>query len=266
MISATYFGEITELDSRAVWYSDEEDDEEDEPGFGPKSSTVNPVGPVSHETFRSNVRLNFQKATPDPKKLMINTCVISLSSQFKFAKFDNTPLVHLGNFDTVGKAFVHPLNNNCNQQAEKKEDEYLLWLLFDAAHQYLVGHEVGYFVELLRDKLQDEFCLTLDCPVILLSRKYSSNEQLEYLINYKSPSRPLPFKGRPLLPPSIITNQFESSLFEQLTLSIKPAIVVCLPDPKNFWFDKTKDWPEIPNQIIEHKLNDDNLDKTLIFT
>jgi hypothetical protein len=30
MISATYFGEITELDSRAVWYSDEEDDDDEE--------------------------------------------------------------------------------------------------------------------------------------------------------------------------------------------------------------------------------------------
>lgn len=271
MISATYFGEITELDSRAVWYSDEEDDEDVEDGELAGSSTSPKLGsiePISHETFRANIQLNFKKVVSN-LEMTFSTCVISLSSSWQYKHYklsDSNNLPYLGCFDSVGKAFAFPAESQ-----DKDRREYLLWLLFDKGHQYICGQEVGYFVEALREKLHTEFRFTQDCKILILSQQFSDGDQLEYLSNFKSLTKTdvakLPFVGSlPISPPVLIKNHFESSLFEQLTISLKLAIVVCLPNPKNFWFDKTRLWPSVPDNIIIHKLNDDNLEKTLIFT
>lgn len=272
MITATYFGEITELDSRAVWYSDEEDEDDEVEGDELAGSSTSPklssIEPISHDTFRSKIQLNFTRMAPS-SGLNFATCVVSLSSswQFKNLKFGNSQsLPYLGCFDDVGKAFAFPID----KKSDDTKGEHSLWLLFDNGHKYISGHEVGYFVEALREKLYSEFHLNHDCQIIVLSQQFSDGDNLEYLsnfrINTKIETTKLPFVGRPMLPPSLIKNQFESSLFEQLTISLKLALVVCLPNPKNFWFDKTQMWPSLPDVVITHKLNDDNLEKTLIFT
>lgn len=262
MISATYFGEIAELDSRAVWYSDEEDDDDekdDDIGMSKMSISVPIIEPLTHKTFRSTIKANFTRILP-VINYKFKSCIVSLSSstQFKVNKINNM-IPCLGHFDTFGKAFVIQSN---------QDNEHVLWLVFDSSHPYVSGQEVSYFVESLREQLQCELNLDVSSQIILISQQYSNGEHLEYLSNFKNTNSvlKLPFKGFQLLPPSIIKSQFESALFEQLTLSLKPALLVCLPSPKNYWFDRVKYWPTIPEAIIEHKLNDDPLEKTLIFT
>lgn len=272
MISATYFGEITELDSRAVWYSDEEDDDDDEDELEIKTlkPQLKPIEPANHEIIRANIHINFTKLVSF-SDIKFKTCVLSLSSSTQFKNFklaNSESLQLLGHFDDFGRAFALPFDNN--QQSLDPlaaNNEYYLWLLFDSSSDYISGYQVGYFVELLRDKLNVEFGLNHTHQIFILSKQFSTGEHLEYLTNCNIATQmKLPFSGYPAQPPSLIKSQFESALFEQLTLSLNPALIVCLPSPRNFWFDKTKNWPSIPKQIIEHKLNDDNLDKTLIFT
>lgn len=267
MISATYFGEITELDSRAIWYSDEEDDDDDDDNDGElgmkTTPKAKPIVPLSHELSRSNVNLNFTRITTNVN-LNFTSCIISLSSASQFKNFklsQATSLPYLGYFDSLGKAFAFPIGKE-----QEKSGDHLLWLLFDSNHHSICGHEVGYLVESLLEKLQSEFNLNNACQILILSKQYSNSENLEYLSNCSNPMTKLTFTGRPILPPALIRSQFESALFEQSTLAVKPASIVCLPNPKNFWFDPTKNWPEVPGQIIDHRLNDDNLEKTLIFT
>lgn len=272
MMSATYFGEITELDSRAVWYSDEEDDDadDDELEITPPKPKLKPVEPANHEIIRANIQLNFTRTVPD-SKLRFKTCIISLSSSanfknYKLSNMNSQPLIGL--FGDYGKVFALPLES-IEQQPETplSQEEHILWLLFDSNCEYISGFQVGYFVEKLRENLHSEFHLNHTNQMIVLSKQFSTCEHLEYLANYSTSAQmKLPFSGRPILPPPLIKNQFESALFEQLTLSLNLALIVCLPSPRNFWFDKTKNWPSIPKQIIEHKLNDDSLEKTLIFT
>lgn len=259
MITATFFGEIAELGSRAVWYSDEEDDDSIEDGLELKTRASNPksLEPTSHEAIRSNIHLNFNRISPN---LKFTKCIISQLSQTQFKNHkisDPSTMQPLGFFDNIGKAFA------CKTETP---DEFQLWLVFDSSAQYVSKFEVAYFVEALREALYSEHGLDPSGPIIIISQQYSSGEQLEYLSNYADPKLKLPFVGVPIAPPSLVRNPFESALFEQFTLSLKQAMIVCLPDPKNFWFDWTKNWPSVPNQIIEQKLSDDHLDKTLIFT
>lgn len=271
MITATYFGEITELDSRAVFYSDEEDDfeEPDESELAIKTTPkLKSLEPSTHEKIRSGIQLNFVRVASG-LNLKFTNCIMSLSSSSQFKNYklgDMNSLPFLGYLDSVGKVFAYPTGVEV-QRGDTSAQEYTLWLLFDSSHPYIVGHEVGYFVEALREVLHNEFNINnASQNFLILSQQFSNSDQLEYLSNFNNPTMKLPFFGRPILPPSLIKNQFESSLFEQFTLSMKAAFVICLPNPKSFWFDKTKNWPTVPNDIIEHKLNDDNLEKTLIFT
>lgn len=273
MITPTYFGEITELDSRAVWYSDEEDEEEDdedleEPGL--KATSISPmkgIGTITHDSLKESVQAIFDTIlwhTDRP----YSRCIISQSSQSKFAHFRLNPLSNLqqiGSIGACGKAFsltCLSLDQNNTPASEEK----LLWLLFDASSCYTNGHQACYFVECLLDTLFNKFNLIKSNHLLIISRQFSTGQGLEYLNNYENPSVKLPFVGRHMSPPHLIRNQFESALFEQSTLLLNPAIIICLPDPKSYWFDRANDWPAIPNEIIELKLNDDNLEKTLIFT
>lgn len=270
MIGATYFGEITELGSRAVWYSDEEyDDDDDEAGNEVEArksrSPIKPQTLTDHESIRANLKLRFERLLPSPN-LKFRDCIISLSSSahYKNFKTSDPSLLLIGQFGKSGRVFVSPLRTETGQI---DTNQCSLWIMFDAGDQLIVGQEVAYFVEALRGQLFNELALDPSSPIIILSKQFSNSEHLEYLSNHMHhPQLVLPYTGRPMVPPSLVKNQFESALFEQLTLTLKLAYVVCLPDPKNFWFDKNLCWPTISNQIIEHQLNDDNLEKTLIFT
>lgn len=252
MISATFFGEITELDSRAVFYSDEED-EDDEIEDEVSGKTVQAgIEPPTHDQFRSNIQLSFSKKVNT--EFNFKTCIINLSSSNSF-KNNKIPtyesVIHLGDFDNFGRAFAYPNDT--------------LWLLFDSSHKYISGYEVNYFVENLREQLLSKLCPDNSTQIILISQQFSNSDNLEFLSNCNLLTK-IPFVGNPLNPPSIIRNQFESALFEQLTLCLKPTLLVCLPSPRNYWFDRTKNWPSIPKHIIDFILNDDHLEKTLIFT
>lgn len=266
MINATYFGEITELDSRALWYSDEEDEDEDElenPGLALKPRP-RPIESLTHENLRANVQLNFRRIAPG-SNLSYETCVVSLISSSQFKNFrissqsDTNSCVLLGYFDVAGKAFSYPI-----KQGDHTEN--LLWLVFDSGSNLISGQEVCYFVEKLRDSLLKDFVISSTNPLLILSQQFSTSEHLEYLSNLSSKALSLPFNGRPLQPPALIRNQFESALFEQLSLITRPVVIICLPAPKNFWFDRDTNWPTVPMQIIGSRLTDDSLEKTLIFT
>jgi hypothetical protein len=268
MITATYFGEIAELGSRAVWYSDEEsdaDDDADEIESKPLSRLRPAIGSTSHEVVRANISAYFKRLRPNPSA-KITSCLISLSSspQYKNLKINDPNLTLIGTIGNLGKVVVCPPVDAPNGNANSGECS--LWLIFDSSDPTINGQEVAYFVEVLREQLYSELNVEPNSSIIILSQQFSRTEHLEYLTNFHGPLIRLPFSGRSILPPVLIKNQLESALFEQLTLTHKLAYVVCLPDPKNYWFDKAECWPAVANQVIEHKLNDDNLEKTLIFT
>lgn len=269
MITATYFGEITELNSRAVWYSDEESDADDEDEIEPRfpMKLRPPVGMKSHESIRSSVihSATFKRLKPTPPGLKITSCIISLSSgsQYKNFNLSDPSMLLVGIFGELGKVVLCPLIDSSRNSSP---GECSLWLIFDSSDPIISGQEVAYFVESLREQIYSVLNVEPNSSIVILSQQFSKTEHLEYLSNLQSPLIKSPFKGRALIPPALIKNQFESALFEQFTLTLKLAYVVCLPDPKNFWFDKTLNWPSIASQIIELKLNDDNLEKTLIFT
>lgn len=264
-MAVTFFGEITELDSRAIWYSDEEDEFDEE--------SVDQIRPVKNETksvqldelcnIRESILLNFLSVSYDPS-MVFKTCIISLSSSDKFKNFNSKSLPVLGFLEpSLAKLFAFKLPDQGN-------NDYLLWIMLDSNHRYVCGQQVGFFVEVLRDILRKQFHLfspgLAQTQLIILSKQYSNSEHLEYLANYNMIEN-LPFSGLPLRPPSLIENRFESCLVEQLTVAMQPTVIVCLPNPKNCWFDVEKNWPLLPTKLItDHRLHDDNLDKTLIFT
>jgi len=272
MIAATYFGEITELGSRAIWYSDEEDEDDsydEDVKMQASPRQLNPsVDELTHESMRSATSVTLKRLQVQEQNLKINECIISLCSTacFKNIKLTDTSmgLTPLGYMGNSGKVFTFPRG-----VSNDPELVHSLYIVFDANDKNISGHSVAYFVEALRDELYKELNLDPSSTFVILSRQFSQSDHLEFLSNY-SASGSLsgsPFiSGKPISAPSLITNHFESALFEQLTLSLKPAYVVCLPDPKNYWFDRTKSWPTVPNEIIDQKLCDDNLEKTLIFT
>lgn len=269
MMSATYFGEITELESRAVWYSDEEDEDDDDMDEDSRvkiSPQMNLITPQSHETLRSSVATNFATFLGLDASIKLTGCIISQSSSKQFKNFrikKDTCDILLGLFGDIGRAIACPIKPSLPGVQTK---EYTLWLSFNSTGQHISGPEVGYLAELIREQLYNQLAFDPSSQVFILSEQFSNSEQLEFLSNTQILSTKLPFQGQPMRPPSLIRNHFESALFEQLTLSLKPAILICLPDPKNCWFDKTKSWPTVPDMIIEQKLTDDSLEKTLIFT
>lgn len=263
-MAATYFGEIIDLESRAVWYSDEEDEDDEENLLDHDSGMQFIEPPPSHETVRSKLFLTFERFLPNPV-INVRDCIVSLATtaQFKNSRITDPSLTLLGQYKNLAKVFLSLVPN---QPLVDGESGGTLWLMLDQAASSIVGMEVSYLVEALRDQLFAELGLNPSSPVIILAKQFSISEHLEYLSNHSDPKLALPFSGRPTLPPSLIRNSFESALFEQLTLTHKLAYVACLPDPRNYCFDKALCWPTISSQIIEQRLNEDGLDKTLIFT
>lgn len=269
MITPTYFGEITELNSRAVWYSDEEDEEEDEDIGGPgmklvEVSPIKDIETISHDSIKASVQAFFDAILWDTSA-PYSRCIVSLSSEAKFRHFKlgpTTKLKPVGHLGPFGKAFSAEI------QLEDQSDnpERLLWLLFDGSSCYTNGYQACYLAECLLDALFIKFKLTKSSHLIILSRQYSTGQNVEYLNNYSHPSMKIPVVGKPMLPPHLIRYQFESALFEQSTLLLNPALVICVPDPKTYWFDFHSDCPSIPDEIIILKLIDDHLEQTLIFT
>lgn len=272
MMTTTFFGEITELGSRALWYSDDEDDgdslEDDiEMQTSPQQTRL-PLDLANHESLRSDVSLTFRRQQSIDPSIEIVNCIISLSStvQYKHTKFDNplSKLVLYGYIENCGRVYIYP-----HMDINGQQNGYSMYIVFDAGYDSINGYKVSYFVEALRDLIYSDLNVSHNSPVIILSQQFSQSEHLEFLSNHASCSsmvRP-PFNtDHAIIPPVLIKNQFESALFEQLTLTMKLAYVVCLPDPKDYWFDQVKIWPSISNEIVDLKLNDDHLDKTLIFT
>jgi len=266
MMSATYFGEITELGSRAVWYSDEEDDDEDDGTQLPTGEKKRQIPIISDEMVRSSFELRFQRVG-EKMDTKFDSCIVSLASSAQFKNFklsDPTSSYSLGYLDTVGKVFAFKTDShNGDQEQYDCPYKFLLWILIDSSHEYVSGYQVGYLVQNLLSKIRVHLDISSSAQIIILSKQFSESEHLEYLSLYHPCDK---IVGHRMQPPTLIKSTFESSLFEQLTIVFKPVVIVCLPDPRNFWFDKNKSWPSAPNQIIELRLNDNTLEKTLIFT
>lgn len=268
MMTNSFFGEINELASRAVWYSDEEDDDDDDAlvediQTASKKARL-PIDLASHESMRSATLTKLERLNNVSNIPRVVNCIVSLTSsvQYRNHKLTDTSseLELCGCFGDAGRVFLCPYG---------KGGEQSLYINFDVGHQHISGPGVAYFVETIRDQLYTELSVDSSTPVIILSQQFSRGDILEYLTCYSTDSAAieLPFgAGRPISPPYLFKNQFESALFEQLTLTLRPAFIVCLPDPRDFWFDKGSSWPGLADEIIEHRLGDSKLDKTLIFT
>lgn len=259
MISATFFGEINELDSRAVWYSDEEDSSEDEnEDFGGERLLPVKFKAKDHESVINGIQFDYCAMTQVDSLPEFRDCLISLSSQAKYKNFRLSPhqstVKQIGQFESVAKAFLW----------SPQADRNCLWIMLDAHHRFVNSYMVNYFVEILIERLASLFKFSNDSQMIVLSQQFSTSDHLEYLTNL--PATKQPFSGKQILPPYIIKNPFESAMFEFSTVAYKPATVVCLPNPKDFWFDNQAEWPGLPKTIIDQRLNDDSIDQSLIFT
>lgn len=254
-MSITFFGEITELDSRAIWYSDEEDSDED--GISGQDT----LNQTDHESIResmSNIKLNPHVGSHNLEDSQ--SCIVSLASkaQCKVLALKNQAANIQTDLGSVGNLFIMKVNEN------QSTNQNCLWVVIDDSHQYVSSHLIAYFVEHLLQIILNLFKPTETKPIIILSKEFSSSDQLDYLGN--NVNQNIPFVGRKMMPPCSIKNSFESSIFEQLTLSFKPALLARLPNPNTCWFNAEEKWSNIPNAIIRHRLEDYSLDKTLIFT
>lgn len=257
MMSPTFFGEINELDSRAVWYSDEEDSSADEMmDEFVVDKTSHQFKAKNHESVIDAIQFDYCSLVQGDLPV-ISDCLISLSSHAKYKNFrinDDSNIRQLGQFGSIGKTFL----------LESDKKQYSLWIMFDCTHRFVSGYMVNYFVQIFTKRLSSLFKFSKESQIIILSQQFSIGEHLEYLTN--SPTIKQPFRGKTILPPNLIKNPFESALFEYSTLRFKLATIVCLPDPKNCWFNSQAEWPSLNKIIINQRLEDYSLDQTLIFT
>lgn len=253
-MSATFFGEINELDSRAVWYSDEESSDEEDNSIKDKSPDLRKA--INHESVMDEIQFDYCSLR-EHKNQLYETCLVTLSSKPKYKNFrisEDSYLTAIGHFGSIGKVYTW---TNKNQHKS-------LWIMLDSSHSYLSSYLVNYFVEKFLQLIDSLFKFQGDSGIIILSQQASSGDQLEYLTSH--PVSKLPFTGEQLKPPHLIKNHFEASVFEYTTVTSRPSSIVCLPDPKNHWFDSLSDWPTLPEVIVKQILQDDSLDQTLIFT
>lgn len=257
MNSATFFGEINALDSRAVWYSDEESScDEDMVDAESPERHPHQFKAKDHEKVLDAIQFDYNSVishnTPE-----FSYCLISLSTKAKYKNFrlnHDSNLRLIGHFGSLAKVFTWATG----------DQQESLWIMLDASHQYISSYMVTYFVEKLMKKINSLFTFHKDCLMIVISKQFSSSEHLEYLTNY--PHGKTPFNGRQMSPPALISNHFEAAVFENSTVSFQPTTIVCLPDPRNCWFDNISNWEMVPEIIIRHRLQEDSLDQTLIFT
>lgn len=253
MTLATFFGEVDELNSRAVWYDNEEEEE------------TNDRTNLDHNTLRNSTQVRFtQNATNGGYDF--DYCLISLLNSQQLSSFsprENENIVKFGSFGHFGKAFVRTSEAACGQTARH------LMLLFDSTYSPMKDHRAAYLVESLIATIRKQFHWTDDKnPIIILDEQFSTTGQLEYLTSLCRPQSTAltqtSFNGYPLQAPHLVKNPFIAALFEQLLLAKMLSIVVCLPDPRDVWFDKTKDWPTLSERLLRIKLS--NLENTLLFT
>lgn len=243
-MGATYFGEVNELDSRAVWYSDEEEEENDYGMVSCGAGGYIETKPPTHEVFRSIVNITFQSLTLKSTNVTFTQCIICLASSPSFKNYKSPTMSHIANFGSIGKAFTN--------------SEKVLWILVDSGSPQIAGQEVGYVTEKLRESVLGDLNLSSECEIVILSKQYSASRNMEYLSNSKRKQF-----AEPIRAPFLIKNQFESALFEQLTLLNRSASIVCLPNPRDYTFEGAQD---IPREVTDFRLKEDSLNKTLIFT
>lgn len=249
-MAATFFGEINELHSNAVWYSDEEDEEEDvDIGLG--------ISPKDQERIDRCVHLTVQE-DDELWRIGFKRCFISLSSQsgLNGSKIRSSKdLRHSGTFGSFGKLYTFHSQDDLKERC--------LWIVIDSTHEFISTHLVCYFVNNFLKEVSKIPGLEREAPLIILSKQFSENRNIEYLSNDRSLR--IPFSGKPSIAPSLISNPFEAALFELSILRFKPAIIARLPSPRACHFDNDKIWPSVPGAIFAHRLHDTTVEGNLIY-
>lgn len=238
MTSATYFGEISELVSRAILYSDDEDEDE--------NATKTERHPT-HDTLRYQIHFKLTRCGDDTEKIArCKTCCVIVTKRMQKSQ----PETLVGFSGDLVK--VHVLAGTGSEPT--------LLIEVNGAHPELQGYKSSYIVEQLFTSLQIDLNLDSSNPIYILSSQYSKNERIEYLstrpVSDKI-SNHMTFNGDRLSPPTLIENAIEAGLFEILTLKSWPAFVICLPDPRyTTSFHKINDWPQLPESIIDERFRD----------
>lgn len=255
MALTTFFGEVDELNSRAVWY-DNEDEEDTNDGLS-----------IDHDALRNSTQVRFTQNASN-QEYDFNYCLISLLNSQQLSGFsprENENITKFGSFGRFGKAFVRTSETGSGQM------ERCLLLLFDSTYSPMKDHRTAYLVESLIATIRKQVQWTnTNNPIIILDEQFSTSGHLEYLASScGQPTSALTqtfFHGYPIQAPHLVKNAFIAALFEQLLLARMLTFVVRLPDPRDIWFDKTKDWPTLPERLLRIKLSDCNLERTLLFT
>lgn len=244
----TFFGEVTELKSRAIWYEDDEDVDETDPSLSKND----------HHSFLNKIQLDYEASSCALPSKTYRQCIISLSAphDFKNLTWIEEKYSLVGTMGNLVKLIA--------LRTSEKSDTCDLWVVIDSSHEYTSTYLVSYFAEKLLCKISTLFRWDQNRPLIIISREFADREHLEYL--HTGTNVDLPFSGKPMLAPSMTKNQLESAIFEQSTIDFKPVLLVRFPNPKIYWFDADSQWPNLPNLVVEHRIRSDKLDKTLLFS
>lgn len=257
MAAISFFGEINELRSRAVWYSDEEDVDSDVESDGDVKKLRESI--ASREASRTELELRL--AGEDATSFTcITTCVLSIDSNGRTNQKD------LGSSKTGPTLTLNDSSQLLGRTYLFEENDHhdsLLWLVIDSNHPYINGQHVGNLVTSLMTLLSNKMPHLK--RIFIVSKQFSTSEHLVHLINSEEALSASNLVGNRMLPPTLIKNHFEAYIFEYCTISNIPCVILCLPDPRDFGFDRASNCALLPSTIVDHRLNDNKLDRSYIF-
>jgi len=219
MSSNTFFGEVNELNSRAIYWSDNESDEE--------SEVVTEVDVVlnTNDNFNANC----------------NTVYVSLAK---------SKYISSKNLTSIGSVSGGP-DDKTTVADILSVNETSIWIRLNINHQSLKNHLMVKTISSLMKQVLAK-CVTKPL-VCIISKDFSRDESSDDVITYLSSDKnnlnviPSELKSRPLLAPKMITDLVESAVFEYCLVFETKCISIILPEMQSKPFTESF----IPKAIVD---------------
>jgi len=198
-MSATFFGEVNEVSSRAVYWSEDEEEEERVCDVDVQSLSV--VLSVDNDVLEcQHLMISLTK----------NDTPISGLSQIGHASVD-------GNENKL--AIIYGVN------------EKVIWIALNESHHLLKCDSLSFVCDSLVKQVISKYPSNTEMKplVMILSRDVShsdSNTHLNYLSNTSCIPSELTIKGKAMLAPMMLDNLVESSLFMYFHIHNVPCIAI----------------------------------------
>jgi len=231
MSSTTFFGEVNELSSRAIYWSDNESDEE------------------SNEPQETHQSINLWIKTSDDFNNKLSLIYVSLAKDDKTRVKDLTPIGSIG---------VDGITGNVGHIYTTSETS--VWIQLNANHPNLKNYLLVQTIASLMKQIVSK-CETSSGPMIcLISKSVSKDSSSDDVITYLTTSEsnlsliPREVQRRPLLAPKMLDNLVESCVVEYCIVFGITCIGLIFPELQSKRFNQHF----IPKQIIDsvHQFND----------